>query len=563
MTNLSAPASRSKACLLGLLCLVLGLVAIPHRASAAPSDSYSIGGTVAGLSGTVVLQDNGGDELTVSADGSFTFDTLLGGGAAYDVTVATYPSGQVCTVADGSGTVAAADVTTVAVSCTANGSTNASDDFSRANGSLGPAWTDMSDGGLAISSDAAVGTNAGGNSGDIRTGESYSSDQYSQVTLTSTQLTGTQWIGPAVRAQDGGMSAYVGFYYWNNGSPELMLFERNQGGWTQLGSSVSTAPLPGGTQLELTAVGNSLSFTENGTQVIGVSDSTLTGGAPGIIANGLAGVASWAGGDAGFQVSYESTANGIATYNVLSDNNGDGPQVIRVLQPTNPAPGVAHNFLIVLPVEPGLGSTYGDGLETIQGLDAQDQYNLTVIEPTFANAPWYANNPDDPNIQYETFMTQELVPWIKQQFSTTGNEQIWLLGFSKSGLGAQDLILKYPKLFTLAASWDFPADMSSYDEYGDSAGIYGTNANFQSNYELTPSFVQSHEAPFLNVNRIWIGGYSLYQGDVSDYDALLTSEGIAHTTESPQEMAHLWTSGWVPIALSALYQDSSSPALTP
>ena len=63
-------------------------------------------------------------------------------------------------------------------------------------------------------------------------------------------------------------------------------------------------------------------------------------------------------------------------------------------------------------------------------------------------------------------MTQELVPWIKQNLATTGNEQTWLIGFSKSGIGGQDLILKHPDLFSLAASWDFPADMSSYDQYG-------------------------------------------------------------------------------------------------
>ena len=157
----------------------------------------------------------------------------------------------------------------------------------------------MTDGGLSISSDAAVGTNAGGNSGDTRTGELYTSDQYSQVALTSTQLTGTEWIGPAVRAQDGGQDAYVGIYFWNNGSPELMLFLRQgDNNWTLLGTH-DCAPLPAGTQLELTAVGSSLSFMENGNQVIGVSNTAQTGGSPGIIANGLAQVASWSGGDGG------------------------------------------------------------------------------------------------------------------------------------------------------------------------------------------------------------------------------------------------------------------------
>ncbi len=153
-------------------------------------------------------------------------------------------------------------------------------------------------------------------------------------------------------------------------------------------------------------------------------------------------------------------------------------------------------------------------------------------------------------------MTQELVPWVQKNLSTTGNEQNWLIGFSKSGIGGQDLILKHPGIFTLAASWDFPADISSYDQYGDSAAGYGTDANFQANYRLTTAFVDARKGPFLSNNRIWIGGYSLYQNDVSDYDSLLTSEGIAHSTETPQSMAHRWDSGWVPIALAALHQDS-------
>ena len=46
----------------------------------------------------------------------------------------------------------------------------ASDDFNRANGSLGANWTDVSDGGLAIISQAVAGTASAGVSGDIRTG---------------------------------------------------------------------------------------------------------------------------------------------------------------------------------------------------------------------------------------------------------------------------------------------------------------------------------------------------------------------------------------------------------
>ena len=520
--------------------------------------TYSVGGTVSGLTGTVVLQDNGGDNLSVSANGPFSFATGLASGAAYSVTVRTYPSGQTCSVSAGSGTIAAANVTNVAVSCTAATTTPVSDDFNRADGSLGPNWTDISDGGLAITSQAAAGTAGSGISGDIRTGESYTSDQYSQVEVTSTQLTGGQWIGPMVRAQTGGQNAYVGAYYWNNGSPDLTILRRSGGSWTQLGATYNCGPLAAGTQLKLMAVGSTIAFMENGVERIAAGDTSLSGGAPGIVSYGTGQADNWSGGTAGFEVHYLSTdANGVASYDVISASDSDGPQVLRVLSPTNPAPGVPHSFLYVLPVEAGLGNGFGDGLETMRGLDAQDQYNLTIIEPSFAIDPWYADNPINPAVQYDTFMTQELVPWVQKNLAATGNEQNWLIGFSKSGIGGEDLILRHPSVFSLVASWDFPADMSS-DDGADSEAGYGTDANFQANYRLTAAFVDARKGPFLNNNRIWIGGYSLYQTDVSDYDKLLTSEGIAHSAETPQNMAHRWDSGWVPIALAALRQDSTN-----
>jgi len=83
--------------------------------------TYTIGGMVTNLaaaSGGVVLQDNGGNNLSVTANGSFTFTTGVAPGGAYAVTVFTQPSNpvQTCSVANGSGT-ANANVTNVAVNC--------------------------------------------------------------------------------------------------------------------------------------------------------------------------------------------------------------------------------------------------------------------------------------------------------------------------------------------------------------------------------------------------------------------------------------------------------------
>ena len=92
----------------------VGIVMVPSSLY-----SFTIGGTVAGLGAgkSVVLLNNGGDALTRNANGGFSFATALASGATYSVTVGTQPVGQTCTVSNGSGTVASANVTNVAVSC--------------------------------------------------------------------------------------------------------------------------------------------------------------------------------------------------------------------------------------------------------------------------------------------------------------------------------------------------------------------------------------------------------------------------------------------------------------
>jgi 6-phosphogluconolactonase (cycloisomerase 2 family) len=86
------------------------------------TNGYTVGGTVSGLVGTgsgLVLADNNGDELSVSASGSFTFPLTIGSGTHYAVTVKSQPTNpaQTCSITNGSGTIAGANVASVAVTC--------------------------------------------------------------------------------------------------------------------------------------------------------------------------------------------------------------------------------------------------------------------------------------------------------------------------------------------------------------------------------------------------------------------------------------------------------------
>ena len=87
------------------------------------SPAYTVSGTLTGLPAgdTVTIQNNGSDNLTLSANGPFTFPTALPNGHAYSITVSGIYFGGLtpttCTFTNGSGTISGDNVTNVAAQC--------------------------------------------------------------------------------------------------------------------------------------------------------------------------------------------------------------------------------------------------------------------------------------------------------------------------------------------------------------------------------------------------------------------------------------------------------------
>src|ERR1035441_6441060 len=85
--------------------LVIGAVSALAACGGDGAATYSVAGSISGLSGSgLVLQNKGGDDLSVSTNASaFKFPTSIVAGGSYDVTVATQPGGLTCTGNSGSG----------------------------------------------------------------------------------------------------------------------------------------------------------------------------------------------------------------------------------------------------------------------------------------------------------------------------------------------------------------------------------------------------------------------------------------------------------------------------
>jgi hypothetical protein len=84
--------------------------------------TFTVGGTISSLTGSVSLELDGTTPTSTqtqafSANGSFTFNTALAAGSDWTVSVATQPTGQTCSVTNGSGSNISANVTNVQVNC--------------------------------------------------------------------------------------------------------------------------------------------------------------------------------------------------------------------------------------------------------------------------------------------------------------------------------------------------------------------------------------------------------------------------------------------------------------
>jgi trimeric autotransporter adhesin len=169
--------------------------------SGGSSVSYTVGGSISGVSGSgLILANNAGDDLAISGNGGFTFSNSLASGAAYAVTIKSQPSNpsQICTVMDGTGTVQTVNVNSVTVSCTTNFYT------------VGVAVSGLSGSGLVLQTNGSnnVAVTSGGNYtlATLESGSNYTITVMTQPTSPSQTCTITNDTGMVTNANVTGIA---------------------------------------------------------------------------------------------------------------------------------------------------------------------------------------------------------------------------------------------------------------------------------------------------------------------------------------------------------------------
>lgn len=228
-----------------------------------------------------------------------------------------------------------------------------------------------------------------------------------------------------------------------------------------------------------------------------------------------------------------------------------GETTVRVFLPDAPDPLAQARLLLVLPVEAGTESRWGDPAAEIRRTDIANRYQLVVAIPTFTALPWYADHPSDDRLQQEAYLLRDVLPLIDRYHGTeSASGRTLLVGFSKSGWGAWSLLLRNPGTFARAAAWDAPLMQSKPDKYG-MGPIFGDQANF--NGYLVSDLVKRRAELLRGRRRLVLTGYfeSFRPHHVAMHE-LLKELGVPHSYRDGPKRDHHWESGWLDEAVSLL-----------
>jgi hypothetical protein len=166
----------------------------------------------------------------------------------------------------------------------ANNTLLASDNFTRANGSLGANWTAVFGQATAqIVSNTAQPVALSTNGGQVFSGTAWTADQTSEITLGASFVNenGT-YVTPVVRMQAGSYSGYIA-NITDAAIGTIGIYRVDSGVTTLLGAQVAGLTISAGDVWSFQAAGAVLSLYQNGNRVAYRADATYTSGSAGFI----------------------------------------------------------------------------------------------------------------------------------------------------------------------------------------------------------------------------------------------------------------------------------------
>lgn len=111
----------------------------------------------------------------------------------------------------------------------------------------------------------------------------------------------------------------------------------------------------------------------------------------------------------------------------------------------------------------GYSGTYKDWIKKKPELSQlATQYGVIIVCPDGQDS-WYLDSPIDPSMQFETYITKELVTYIDNHYRTIADPKFRAItGLSMGGHGAMSLALKHPDIFWQCGSMSGGLDITPF-----------------------------------------------------------------------------------------------------
>ena len=133
----------------------------------------------------------------------------------------------------------------------------------------------------------------------------------------------------------------------------------------------------------------------------------------------------------------------------------------------------------------GYSGNYATWVKSFKEVSQQvDRYGFIAIGVDGNYSSWYFNSPIDPTFKYETYIIDELVPFIDKKYKTIASrEGRAISGLSMGGHGALYLSLKHQDVFGAAGSMSGGVDIRPFSEKWDIKKRLGAINDFPDNWE--------------------------------------------------------------------------------
>lgn len=178
-----------------------------------------------------------------------------------------------------------------------------------------------------------------------------------------------------------------------------------------------------------------------------------------------------------------------------------------------------------------------------------NEYQVIIVCPAGLDS-WYWDSPVKPGVKMESYITEDLIPWIDNNYPTNPcREQRAVTGYSMGGHGALWLAFRHPDLFGNAGSMSGGVDFTPWPKswnIPDHLGSYAKNKTRWQDHTVK-SLIPS--VPPGEVNIIFDCGTDDFFFDINNrLHSDLTARNIPHVylTSSGAHTSSYWRKAIVP-----------------